>query len=145
MFNRTRLREIRPGNKPNTIRNTCCIQGSRHVQSAIYTVVHEESESEVQNVQILQENLKDSISISSCLSCNPIRGLYPTARPPPVPPDSPRYPPGPRKPIYIYNIKQCTISTYKPSYRERFPRIWMKLRGNSSYKPPGASYTALGP
>ena len=34
----------------------------RRFQPAIYTVVHEESESEVQNVQILQENLKISIS-----------------------------------------------------------------------------------
>ena len=35
---------------------------SRRFQPAIYTVVHEESESEVQNAQILQENLKMSIS-----------------------------------------------------------------------------------
>ena len=34
----------------------------RRFQPAIYTVVHEESESEVQNTQILQENLKISIS-----------------------------------------------------------------------------------
>ena len=27
----------------------------------------------------------------------------------------------------------------------RFPRIWTKLEGNSSYKLPGASYTAQGP
>ena len=30
-------------------------------------------------------------------------------------------------------------------YRERLPRIWTKLGGNSSYKPPGASYIAQGP
>ena len=28
---------------------------------------------------------------------------------------------------------------------ERLPRIWTKLRGNYSYKPPGVSYTAQGP
>ena len=28
---------------------------------------------------------------------------------------------------------------------ERLPRIWTKLGGNSSYKPPGASYIAQGP
>ena len=34
---------------------------------------------------------------------------------------------------------------HKSFYAERFPRIWTKLCGNSSYKPPGASYTAQGP
>ena len=36
---------------------------SKHFQPAIYIVIHEESESEVQNTQILQENFKISISI----------------------------------------------------------------------------------
>ena len=35
---------------------------SRRFQPTIYKVVREESESEVQNIQILQENLKMSIS-----------------------------------------------------------------------------------
>ena len=35
---------------------------SNRFQPAVYTVVHEESESEVQNTQVLQENLKNSIS-----------------------------------------------------------------------------------
>ena len=35
-----------------------------NVSSRLYTVFHEESESEVQNRQILQENLKTSISKS---------------------------------------------------------------------------------
>ena len=37
--------------------------GSRRFQPAIYTVSHEESESEVQSIQILQENLKILISV----------------------------------------------------------------------------------
>ena len=36
--------------------------GSRRFQPAMYTVFHEEPESEVQNTQILQGNLKISIS-----------------------------------------------------------------------------------
>ena len=49
---------------------------SRRFQPGIYTVVHEESESEVQNVQILQGNL--TISVSSFQNkhfLNPIRGV----------------------------------------------------------------------
>ena len=38
------------------------LEVSRRFQPAIYLVFHEESKSEVQNVQILQENLKKSIS-----------------------------------------------------------------------------------
>ena len=49
---------------------------SRRFQQAIYTVVHEESESGVHNTQILQENLKMSISNFQKQKClNPIRGL----------------------------------------------------------------------
>ena len=36
--------------------------GGFQFQSAIYTVLHEESESEVQHSQILKENLKMAIS-----------------------------------------------------------------------------------
>ena len=48
---------------------------STRIQPAIYSVVHEESESEVQHVQILQESLKISISNIRFLFVNPIRVL----------------------------------------------------------------------
>ena len=44
---------------------------------SIFLVFHEESEPEVQNIQILQENLKNSISIFQNISLNPIKGLVP--------------------------------------------------------------------
>ena len=76
---------------------------SKRFQPAIDTVVHEESESEVQNIQILQGNLKNSISFFKKYDFLPDQGVY-----------------------------------------QRFPLIWTQLGGNSSYKPPGASYTAQG-
>ena len=49
---------------------------SRRFQSVIYPVVHEESESDVQNAQILPENLKNSIStFQENKMFNPIRRL----------------------------------------------------------------------
>ena len=53
---------------------------SRRFQPAIYTFVDEESESEVQNIEILKENHKILISyFYLCLS--PIRGLYSPTKP----------------------------------------------------------------
>ena len=49
---------------------------SRRFQPAIYSVVHEESESEVQNAQCLQENLNKLITGFHFFLClNPIKGL----------------------------------------------------------------------
>ena len=80
--------------------------GSRRFQPAIYTVVHKESESEVQNIQILQENLKNNdFGILNQLLFNPIRGL----NSPPAP--------GPRSP----QIAQEVLPDDKPkkSYRTK--------------------------
>ena len=47
------------------------------------------------------------------------------------------------RPIFL--SRDSIIPTRTSAYGERFPRIWMKLGGNSSYKPPGAYHTAQGP
>ena len=45
--------------------------------------------------------------------------------------------------ISLYSLLRALYTIFL--YGETFPRIWTKLGGNSSYKPPGASYTAHGP
>ena len=48
---------------------------TKRFQPAIYTYFHEESESEVQNTQIMQENLKQSISNFQIFIFKPDRGV----------------------------------------------------------------------
>ena len=50
--------------------------GSRRFQPAIHTGVHEESESEVQNIQIPQENSKFRFRLFKQKKRDPISGLF---------------------------------------------------------------------